>query len=83
MNYMEFTHKDKVFERVSKAYARKHYADTPIYIYPCKMKPFGFWGMGVLITDSDRSFDSIVNEFEFFNCNSETGEYAAFCREIQ
>ena len=28
--------------------------------------------------DDGRDFDALINEFEYYNCTSETGRYTAF-----
>lgn len=72
-------------KRINKATARKLWENNLNFILvPCKCSPAG---LGSLDTETDlsspdfeerRSFDAFVNEFEFYNCNNETGRYAAF-----
>ena len=71
-------------KRINKATARKMWNEgNNFIIVPCKCSPMG---LGALYTSTDlssediprRSFDSFVNEFEYYNCNAETGRYAAF-----
>ena len=71
--------------RISKAAARKLWENNSNFIIvPCKLSPYG---LGALDTSCDlstedidnrRSFDKLINEFTFYNCNSETGRYPAF-----
>lgn len=71
-------------KRTNKAIARKMWNEGRNFIIvPCKCSPVG---IGALYTETDlsedyntrRPFDTFVNEFEFYNCNNETGRYAAF-----
>lgn len=73
--------------RINKAAARKLWNEGRNFIIvPCKCSPNG---LGALYTETDlstdadirRTFDTFVNEFEFYNCNPETGKYAAFYTE--
>ncbi len=41
--------------------------------------PGGMWGNGCIITKEEgRTFDQVLNAFEYYNCNNETGNYTAF-----
>lgn len=82
MKTMYFENDGKTYKRITRRQAAKAFKNDRICVYPCNMYPFGIWGMGVWITDCGRSFEQIVNEFEFYNCNNETGRYAAFCVEV-
>lgn len=69
-------------KRISKAAARKMWKDNQDFIMvPCKCSPTG---LGAIYTRCDLSaaekadFDKLVNAFEFYNCNNETGRYTAF-----
>lgn len=64
-------------EKINKAVARKMYNNgKKIMLCPCKMRPERF-GVNVSIA-CGRSFDSLVNEFEYYNCSQPTGDYAAY-----
>lgn len=74
-------------KRINKTTARKMWNEGHNFIIvPCKCSPAG---IGALYTETDlsedystrRPFDTFVNEFEFYNCNNETGRYAAFYTE--
>lgn len=72
--------------RVSKALARKAYErGLRVYFCPCKLRPGFPWDPECAITkqDSDSySFETVLNAFEFYNCNSnEVGRYTAFYME--
>lgn len=64
-------------KRVNKIAARNLYnAGKPLTIAPCKMRPEHF---GVHISAAcGRTFESLVNEFEYYNCSYPTGDYAAY-----
>lgn len=73
-----------VYERVSKRAARKVF-DTGGTVVLCATKthPFGYWRPGCHITKegfrfSEADFYSVVRDYEFHNCNSETGRYSAY-----
>lgn len=73
--------------QVQKRTARKLFeSGETIYIQACNMQPFGVWSTCYDI-NKDRSdgatFESIVNNFEYYNCNAETGYYATFYKRIK
>lgn len=77
MNEMKFGD----LKRVNKPTARRLFMDgQSVTICPCNMRPIGIWGMGAVISkkEADDTFDRIVNAFEYYNCNAETGYYASF-----
>ena len=74
------------YYRIEKRQARRFYK-TPYYKYlyfaPCKMRPDAFGSGPWAPSDNNVFFDKIVNEFEFYNCNFETGYYTAFYIPIE
>ena len=73
------------YSRISKAAARKEFnAGNDVYIMPVNMSPVNAWFLPYCANKfawytESNSFDSIVNAFEFYNCNNnEMGKYAAF-----
>ena len=69
------------YTRISKRAARKLYdANKPVHICVCKYRPNNMWMPAVEIRHykDEASFDSYVNSYEHYNCNYETGYYAAF-----
>lgn len=63
--------------KINKMQARKAYAiGEKVLLCPCKMRPerFGVW----VSNACGRAFDSLVNEFEYYNCSYPTGDYAAY-----
>ena len=70
-------------KRISKAAARKMWNNNQDFIMvPCKLSPNGFGSVhtrcDLLDEEKKADFDKLVNEFEFYNCNRETGKYMAF-----
>lgn len=70
--------------RISKTAARKLYnAGRDVLFIPCNLNPennfynLGIWENKMLVGQYD-SFEKLVNSFEFYNCNNETGKYTAF-----
>lgn len=64
-------------KKVNKITARNLYnSGEKVMLVPCKMRPnpHGVW----VSIAAGRSFDSLVNEFEFYNCSRPTGDYAAY-----
>lgn len=63
-------------ERINKSQARKLHAQHQSYIIvPCKCAPTSMFAVKVQPGWCDRNFDTLVNEFTFYNCNSELGRY--------
>ena len=73
--------------RIRKNEARKLFDNyVPVYLIPCKLNPGPWVGYGVKVEkDSDRQlfddFDDVVNVFEYYNCNAETGLYVHYYKE--
>ena len=69
--------------RVYKPIAKKIYNhNLPVYFIPCNMRPLNqFFDSGSWIkkTSADNaSFEQIDNSFTYYNCNRESGYYAAY-----
>ena len=77
------------WRRVNKATARRVFEnDGTILLCPVKLRPDSMWRPISPIAhslsselDIKREFDVYVNEFEFYNCNNESGRYVAFYAE--
>ena len=75
---------DGTFKKVTKRTAQKLYnAGTTVYILPCKASVKSMWFSPYPININDVcndgvDFQKLVNAFEFYNCNNETGKYTAF-----
>ena len=80
MKKYSFENGGKTWKRVTKKQARAAYdSGLTILFCPVKMRPFTAWHLETCVDKSSgRSFDSTVNEFEYYNCNRETGMYTAF-----
>lgn len=68
-------------KKINKAAARKLYnSNRSFWIVACNLRP----QCGILIGSTsfermaDIPFDNMVNSFEYYNCNNDTGRYAAF-----
>lgn len=71
------------YDRISKQEARKLWdAGKPVYIIACKMRPGMPFSMGMNICRDEAGgwtdFQSVCNNFMFYNCSYETGYYPAF-----
>ena len=68
------------YTRISKAAARKAYiAGNTVYFCPVKMHPENMYIPAVPVrNDSPRRWEDIINNFERYNCTTETGKYTAF-----
>lgn len=80
MNKYSFENDGKTWKRVTKKQAMEDYnSGFTVLFCPVKMRPFTPWHLEVCVDKSSgRSFDNTVNEFEYYNCNRETGMYTAF-----
>ena len=69
-------------KKIRKNTARKLFnSGETLIITPCKCAPGGVWLTGFKICKNDFDycdFDALINEFEYYNCNSELGKYTAF-----
>jgi hypothetical protein len=72
----------KTVERVSKRKAERLFlAGATIYVISCNMKFDNFWQCPCpLQKDSTytESFSLLVDDYEYYNCDSERGYYAKF-----
>ena len=70
------------FLRVNKTKARRLFNEgKTIYLVPCKVypDPRGMWIQPYDIDKKfDKTFDTIVNSYEYYNCCPETGKVVAF-----
>ena len=67
-------------KQVRKNEARKLFnKGVEIYLYPCKGNVNSSWyDNACTINNVTDHFDLQVNNFEYHNCNSETGYYAKY-----
>ena len=78
----------KTFKKVNKTQARKLYNNNKnVYIVPCKVYPNynNVWTQPIKLNKEEyidknyeNDFDKIINNFEFYNCNTELGKYTSF-----
>lgn len=57
--------------------------NLPVLFCPVNMDPLNkVWNIGTWINnhndDEFTDFDKVINSFEYYNCNNETGKYSAF-----
>lgn len=79
MYNFEFSKNGKVYKKVDKRVARKEF-DTGgvVYLAPCKANPRADWVGLISIYKESASFYTAINEFEYYNCNTEMGKRAAY-----
>lgn len=61
------------YTRINKSEARKLYnLGRPIMVLPCKANPNSPWFSNSTVTkeSTDKDFDTLVNEFTYYNCNT-------------
>lgn len=81
---ISFTHNGTNYHRITKDIARKAYnAGKRVVFSPCKVNPTSAWipVYDVCIDDSQEekpTFDTLVNSYEYYNCNNHLGSYAAY-----
>jgi len=79
------------FRRINKRQARQSFvAGHPVVLCPCKLAPFGGFRPSCMVQRTvqapeqytermaDECFDNIVKNFEWYNCNYETGYYPSY-----
>lgn len=77
------------YKRISKPIARKMYNHgITIFLLPCKVRDDAVEGNNPWIVPTkislfigeqeENKFDSLVNIFEYYNCNAELGYYTHF-----
>ena len=77
----------------NKRIARKAYNDgETIILYANKVAPNGVWISGYEMNKEDiknkggitsSDFDTVVNNFEYYNCNYEVGYYTSFYVDVK
>lgn len=75
---------DGNYKRVTKRTAKKLFnAGTTIYLLPCKACLNSYWFSPYAmeynhVIENGENFDTMINSFEFYNCNNEMGKYTSF-----
>lgn len=95
MKNRTFENNGKTYKRISKKAARNAYKNgLTVIICPCYLYPFSEWGVANKINRKYREkfvideigvindFNNFISSFEYYNCNSETGNYTAFYIEV-
>lgn len=61
--------------KVDKRTASKEYSKgNTIYLLPSKAAPGSIWISPTSVNNQcGRSFDALINEYSYYNCNKETG----------
>ena len=68
-----------MFTKINKAAACKLYNNKqPFIMVPCNMRPDSVFALEIKPGWMWRSFDTMYNEFFYYNCNHECGRYIAF-----
>ena len=85
MRNYSFENGGKTWERVTKKQARAAYdSGFTVLFCPVKMRLFTPWHLEAYVDKScGREFNTEVNSFEYYNCNSETGRYTAFYIQVE
>ena len=82
-------YKDYTLKRVSKRHAYKLFKDgARIFAKPCNMNPASqFCTMWIIDEETlnryDRSFDGLVSEITWYNCDNERGNYLSYYIECE
>lgn len=77
------------YHRIDKRVARKMYNEgLDVVFIPCNMRPDSDWGLGIPqnknnIGNDGTDFDKLVQLYQWYNCNAETGKYVAFYVEVK
>ncbi len=75
----------KVLKQINRRKAKRLFENgVEIFVVPCKMRLHSQWS-SPCITDCDahenKSFNSFVNEFEYYNCTNVSGLYPQYFTE--
>lgn len=75
----------RLYRRINKATARKVYDNgKTIFMQSCNIRFDSMWQSACPITpDGTTSFDSVVNAFQYYNCDSERGRYPHYYIEVK
>lgn len=72
------------YKRITKKEAARRYnAGEIVRICPVNVSPVNIWGMFSDAVNNHTApictdFETVVNAFTYYNCNSETGKYPAY-----
>ena len=67
-------------KKINKTQARKAFNNgLEVTMVPHKANPYSPWFSGASYNNaSEKSFDELVNNITYYNCNSELGYYLAY-----
>lgn len=69
------------YKRINKIEARKRYnKGERIIVKSCNCNPLV--NSYIINNTNGQKFDTIINAYTYYNCNSETGRYASFYCEV-
>lgn len=76
---------NKQVKQINKTTAKKLYNEgETIYLNACKMSLNNCWTSPMpLDNKAQEKFSTMVNEYEYYNCCSERGNYANFFTQIK
>lgn len=69
------------YHRIDKRAAETAYNNGWTIVFcPCNIRPDSSYGLAIdmNIAQTETSFEKLLNNFEYYNCNAETGYYTAF-----
>lgn len=76
----------KKLVRVTKKEARDLYRAGGVYVLPSKVYPSfnNIWIQPMLLSvrKSNRTFDSALNEYKYYNCNDELGNCTRYYKLV-
>lgn len=82
---ISFTHNGTNYHRITKDIARKAYnAGKRVVLCACKVNPCSVWipvfeaCIDEYSQEEKPAFDTLVNSYEYYNCNNRLGSYAAY-----
>lgn len=83
INYEFQDNSGRKWHRVNKRRARRAFeSNDRLVLCACNMRPFGPWHPEIEVTDIRdhwSDFDTMVNDFEYYNCSHPgEGSYASF-----
>lgn len=78
MNYGKIRVRDEFFQQINKTKAEKFFNEgREIFLLPCRANPHSIWvEMSPLSKKDGDNFKSLVNAFEYYNCDGQIGRYA-------
>ena len=89
MRNLEFTGKYFgeviTIKQIQKRTAKKLFnSGETVYLQSNNIHPLGVWSRCFEVDNkSGGTFESVVNSFEYYNCNGEAGSYAVFYKRIK